>query len=157
MNSTEHHCRLPEEDLGTKYVEPFTLSKHDVTRPADKATRTSVQLSPINVVLYSSIGQVTSYLTNLNGTLFSAVTLFKCCERRCSHYDVHHIIPYVTRPSPNSTRHCLCCTGSPRPELPEMSFLYPKMNYINCKYSNFHGWKCSFWLLILTLSSVVGG
>jgi hypothetical protein len=96
-------------------------------------------------------------ITNLKSTLFSAVTLFKCCEIRCSHDDVNHIIPYVTRRSPNSPRHCLRCTGSPRPELPEMSSLHQKATSVICKYSNFHGWKCSFWLLILTLSSAVGG
>jgi hypothetical protein len=96
-------------------------------------------------------------ITNLKGTLFSAVTLLKCCESRSSHDDVNLIIAFITRPSPNSPGHCLRCTGSPRPELPEMSSLYPKTTSVNCEYSNFHGWKYSFWLLILTLSSAVGG
>jgi len=138
MNSTEHFCWLPEEDLGTKYVELFTLSAHDVTPPAPysptvKATvRVFSSLRAIEFFVQVS-DKLQAILTNLMGTLFSAVTLFKCCERRCSHDDVNHIIPYVTRTSPNSPRHCLGCTGSPRPELPEMSSLYPKMTSVNCK------------------------
>lgn len=90
--------------------------------------------------------KVQAILTNLKEALFFALTLFECCETRSSHADGSHISPYVTRTSPTSRRPCVRCTGSPRPELPEKSPLYSKMSSVICKYSNFQGWKCSFWL-----------
>ena len=133
------------------YVEPFIQSTHDVIPPtpygtAAKATRTSVQqLRAIELFVQVS-AKIQSILTNLEEALFFALTLFECCETRCSHADVSHISPYVTRPSPTFRRPCVHCTGSPRPALPEISTLYPKMSSVSCKYSNFQGWKCSFWL-----------
>jgi len=130
--------------------------QHLIFQRLKPLVRVPISLRAIELFVQVS-AKLQDILTNLQGTLFSAVTLFKCCECRCSHADVSHIIPYVTRLSPNSPRHCLCCTGRSRPELPGTSSLYPKMTSVNCKYCNFHGWKCSFWLLILTLSSAVGG
>jgi len=103
MNWTEHHCWLPEEDLGTRYVDPFTLCAHDVTR--QHLIRVDQLLKP-PVRVFSSLqtieffvqvsAKLQAILTNLKCPLFFAVTLIECCESRCSRRQSHHPISHAS-------------------------------------------------------------